>query len=71
MPRNLERGGGKIKIEKKIFAMWKEDAIMIKESLFEAPEMKVIRLEGTQDVIRTSNTGTNEDHDVYEDDFFD
>ena len=51
--------------------MWKEGAIMIKESLFEAPEMKVIRLEGTQDVIRTSNTGTNEDHDVYEDDFFD
>ena len=43
---------------------------MIKESVFEAPEMRVIRLHATDDVIRTSNTGSNEDSDVYENDFF-
>ena len=69
MPRNSESGGGKIKIEKKIFAMWKEDAIMIKESLFEEPEMKVLRLNEDTDVIRTSLS--DEEHDVWQDDFFD
>lgn len=44
---------------------------MIRESLFETPEMKVIRLNENTDVIRTSNTGSDEDNDVYEDDFFD
>ena len=42
---------------------------MIKESLFEAPEMNVIRLDKDTDVIRTSLT--DEDHDVWQDDFFD
>ena len=42
---------------------------MIKESLFEAPEMKVLRLREDIDIIRTSLT--DEDHDVWQDDFFD
>ena len=37
---------------------------------YESPKMSVIRLI-EQDVIRTSNPGTDEDNDVYQDDFFD
>ena len=42
---------------------------MMETSLFEAPEMKVLRLREDTDVIRTSLS--DEEHDVYEDDFFD
>ena len=45
---------------------------MMKGPMFyESPEMSVIRLGAQEDVIRTSNPTTDEDNDVYQDDFFD
>ena len=42
---------------------------MMETSLFEEPEMKVLRLNEDTDVIRTSLS--DEEHDVWQDDFFD
>ena len=42
---------------------------MMEMSLFEEPEMKVLRLNEDTDVIRTSLS--DEEHDVWQDDFFD
>ena len=44
---------------------------MVNDVVYEIPEMKVIRLENETDIIRTSNPVSNEENDVWQDDFFD